>query len=93
MDTSEVNSEDNILLCQYLRWFDNGTIHLDEVTYLNEVNCSKSNAEVVWTQYIVADPSDNSQVSQYRPLYEPTFTNYNYAKSFVELLIACADKN
>ena len=64
METSEVDGNDTILLCQYLRWFNNGTIHLDEVTYLNGDNCTVTNAEVVWTQFISADSVSSSQVGK-----------------------------
>ena len=62
MEISEINEEDNILLCQYLRWFEDGRIELDEVTYLNGDNCANSNAEIVWTQYIEASMDSSSLV-------------------------------
>ena len=64
METSELHEEDNILLCQYLRWFEDGRIELDEVTYLNGDNCASSNAETVWTQYIEASRQSYSRVSK-----------------------------
>lgn len=67
-ETSEVDENDTILLCQYLSWFNNGTFHLDEVTYLNGDNCTVTNAEVVWTQFISADSVNSSQVSSVKTL-------------------------
>lgn len=61
LESSEIGSDD-VLLCQYLRWYDNGSIELDEVTYLNGVDCVNSSAQVVWTQYITADPVSSSEV-------------------------------
>lgn len=65
METSELNEEDNILLCQYLRWFDDGRIELDEITYLNGENCVNSIADTVWSQYIEATVNTSSMVSLY----------------------------
>ena len=62
MDVSEINEEDGILLCQYLRWYEDGRIELDEVTYLNSDNCASSDADVVWMQYIAATSDTSTEV-------------------------------
>ena len=65
-ETSEVTEgeENNILLCQYLRYFSNQTIYLDEVTYLNGDNCTTiGNADVIWTQYLRGELVGGSLVS------------------------------
>ncbi|XP_019849207.1 PREDICTED: protocadherin Fat 4-like, partial [Amphimedon queenslandica] len=68
MEKSETNDADDVLLCQYLRWYENGSIVLNEVTYLNGVDCINSSAEVVWTQYIAADLNSTSEVELTLPL-------------------------
>ena len=78
MDVSEINEEDGILLCQYLRWYEDGRIELDEVTYLNGDNCASSDADVVWMQYIAATSDTSTEVKissiTYMHVYVVTYT-------------------
>ena len=63
VESSLIDSDDNVLLCAYLRLNSDNTVEVNEVTYLNGDNCVNSTAEVVWTHQFTTDLTATSLVS------------------------------
>ena len=63
VEPSLTDSDDNVLLCAYLRLYNDNSIEVNEVTYLNGDNCVNSTAEVVWTHQFTSTLTTSSSVS------------------------------
>lgn len=53
----------NVMLCQYLTLFENGSILMMEVTYMDGENCVSTSADPLWMQTLQAVPTLGYPVS------------------------------
>ena len=59
----------NVMLCQYLTLFENGSILMMEVTYMDGENCVSTSADPLWMQTVQAIPVNGYPVSDHLASY------------------------
>lgn len=59
----------NVMLCQYLTLFENGSILVMEVTYMDGENCVSTSADPLWMQTVQAIPVNGYPVSDHLASY------------------------
>ena len=62
----------SVVLCQYFTVYSNGSITLEEVTYMDGENCVNTTAQPLWMQTIYADASAVTQRVISVPLSDDT---------------------
>ena len=67
MERSTVDSNDTILLCQYMTLANNSDFLIEEVTYLNGDGCVQQSAQPLWMQTIRGTFMESKDVSSLTP--------------------------